>query len=377
MNREKSNCIIVLILLSIVFVCTLLFSIFAGSSQTANQTNNTNDISLSSKLDASKKTVLVLATGGTIAGSGEEGKETGYTSGTLSVDSMIKSVPKIEEIANIRTEQIANINSDDIDDQIWLRLARRINEIDKDISIDGIVITHGTDTMEETAYFLNLVVKTNKPVVITGSMRPSTALSADGPMNLYQSVLVAADDKSWDKPVMAVLNDNIMNSRVFQKTSTSSVDAMKTSDIGLLGVVRDNHVLYLNDVDDATFKLKTEFSIDGVDKLPKISIVYFHVDADIDILKNAINNSDGVVIAGAGAGEYSKKFKEVIESSSKPIVVSSRVNNGLILQESILSQKTIASSYLNPQKAAVLLRVALMKDKPSQEKLEEFFLYKY
>src|ERR1051326_4451731 len=140
-----------------------------------------------------KRNVVILATGGTIAGAAATGTQAGYTSGAVNIDTMINAVPGIKDLANIKGEQISNVGSQDMTFEILLKLAKRINELAKSPDVDGFVITHGTDTMEESAFFLTLTVKTDKPVVMVGSMRPSTAVSADGPLNLYNAVGVAAD----------------------------------------------------------------------------------------------------------------------------------------------------------------------------------------
>ncbi len=142
---------------------------------------------------ADKPHIVILATGGTIAGSAESQTQAGYTSGQVGVDILLDAVPQIRELATISGEQVANVGSQDMSDAIWLTLARRVNSLLAQPEVDGIVITHGTDTIEETAYFLNLVVNSSKPVVMTAAMRPSTALSADGPLNIYNAVAVAAD----------------------------------------------------------------------------------------------------------------------------------------------------------------------------------------
>ena len=139
----------------------------------------------------SGKRIVILATGGTIAGVGEEGKTVRYRPGTLSAQDLIAEVPKLSDVAPVQPIQVCNVNSDDMTAEIWLSLAEKINELSKDPGVAGFVVTHGTDTMEETAYFLNLTVKTEKPVVLTGSMRPSTSISADGSMNLYEAVCTA------------------------------------------------------------------------------------------------------------------------------------------------------------------------------------------
>jgi L-asparaginase len=144
----------------------------------------------------------VLATGGTIAGTGaSETQSTGYKSGVLTADALLKSVPSLGKVAQVSGEQVSNVGSENITNEVRLKLARRVNQLLAQPEI-FVVITHGTDTLEETAYFLNLVVKSDKPVVVTGSMRPSTAISADGPSNILQAVTVAdhrrrADVASW------------------------------------------------------------------------------------------------------------------------------------------------------------------------------------
>ena len=319
-----------------------------------------------------KGTVVILATGGTIAGSGEEGKETGYTSGSLSVESLVEAVPGIEEIANIETVQICNVNSDDINDEIWLTLANTINELASDENVSGFVITHGTDTLEETAYFLNLVVKTDKPVVITGSMRPATSISADGPMNLYQSVCVAASKEAIGKGVLVVFSDKIFSARSTTKTSTYNVMAISAGETGSIGIIRNDEVYFYEE----TIKkhtINSEFDVNDVTKLPIVNIVYFSVDADPKILQYASSISDGIVIAGAGAGEFSKEYIDIINKLNKPVVVSSRIDDGLITQDALLCENSVAANNLSPQKAAILLKLALLNTKENSELIRIFF----
>src|SRR3954469_17586637 len=151
-----------------------------------------------------KPNVVILATGGTIAGAAATGTQAGYTSGAVTIDAMLAAVPGIKDLANIKGEQISNVGSQDMSFEIMLTLAKRINELLAKPDIAGIVVTHGTDTMEETAFFLNLVVKSDKPVVMVGSMRPSTAVSADGPLNLYNAVGVAIDPNAKGRGVLVV-----------------------------------------------------------------------------------------------------------------------------------------------------------------------------
>ena len=226
--------------------------------------------------------------------------------------------------------------------------------------------------MEETAYFLNLTVKTDKPVVLTGSMRPATSISADGPMNLYEAVCVAASDEAVGKGVLIVFSDRIYAARSVTKTSTYNVMAISAGEMGAIGVVRDGTVfLYENPTKAHT--TETEFDIAGLSTLPRVSILYFSVDADPELLRFAAERSDGLVIAGAGAGEFSEAWIDIINGLSIPVVISSRIDDGVITKDNLLCGNTVAANNLSPQKAAILLRLALTGD-ASQETLEKLFL---
>ena len=319
----------------------------------------------------SRKKIVLLATGGTIAGVGDAGKADGYKPGTLTVDELLSEIPELADLAEYEAIQVCNVNSDDITDEIWIQLANTINEMAADPEVDGFVITHGTDTMEETAYFLNLTVKTDKPVVLTGSMRPSTAISADGPMNLYEAVCVTAADEAVGKGVLVVFSDRIYGARSVSKTSTYSVMAISSGEEGDLGIVRDG-ILYIYEKPLKKHTTESEFDITGLTSLPKVSILFFGVDADPELLRYAAEHSDGLVIAGAGEGSFSDSWIEIIEELRIPVVISSRINDGIITKESLLCGNTVSSNNLSPQKAAILLRLALTGD-VSQERLEEIY----
>src|ERR1043166_4767340 len=179
--------------------------------------------------------IKVLATGGTIAGAQATQADAGYKSGTFSVDELIKAVPQLKNIAELSGEQVANIGSQTMNHEVWLKLAKRVNEVLAG-DTDGVVITHGTDTMEETAYFLSLVVSSDKPIVLVGSMRPATAIGADGPANLYNAVALAADPKAGGRGPLVVLNDTIHYAREAQKTHTTHLDTFKSPNRGPAGV---------------------------------------------------------------------------------------------------------------------------------------------
>ena len=321
-----------------------------------------------------RKKVVILATGGTIAGVGATAKTAGYRPGSLTADTLLQGIPEVAEVAEIEAVQVCNINSDDITDAIWLDLAQTINAMAQDEDVAGFVITHGTDTLEETAYFLNLTVKASKPVVLTGSMRPSTSISADGPMNLYQAVCVASSDAAAGKGVLVVFSDRIYSARSVTKTSTYHVTAIAAGEMGAIGVVRDGKV-YMYETPGKRHTADTEFDISGLKALPKVSILYFAVDADPELLRFAASRSSGIVIAGAGAGEFSESYKQAIGELSIPVVVSSRIDDGIIIPDNLLCENTVAADNLSPQKAAILLRLALTRTADLDQIREMFTIY--
>src|SRR5688572_1660743 len=164
-------------------------------------------------LAQAKPKVKILATGGTIAGAQTSTTDVGYKSGSFSIEQLIKAVPKMDALADLSGEQLASIGSQTMNHEVWLKLAKRVNEVLKDGDTDGVVITHGTDTMEETGYFLSLLVKSDKPVVLVGSMRPATAISADGPINLYNGVALAGNPEARGRGPLIVINDTIHYAR--------------------------------------------------------------------------------------------------------------------------------------------------------------------
>ena len=297
-----------------------------------------------------KKKIVVLTTGGTIAGVGESGKDTGYVSGQVPGADLVASVPELAEYADVSVEEVCNINSDDITDRIWIALANRVKELQEDESVDGIVITHGTDTMDETAYFLSLAVKCEKPVIFTGSMKPSTAKNPDGPANLLGAVRVAAgfavDDDPPENSVWVYFAGSLFDARNVQKCSASALDAM--------GVDAAGDGSDLNAPREKNF-----FDVSKLESLPRVNVVYFSVDANPKVLEYAACVSDGLVIAGAGSGEFSKAWAEKLEAIDIPVVIASRTNHGVVTLNETLASGRICAGTLAPQKAAVLLRLCL------------------
>src|SRR5215471_4168393 len=209
-------------------------------------------------VEAQLPRVIILATGGTIAGAGASSDRAGYTAGKIPIDDLIGSIPTVKKVATITGEQVASVGSQDMTTDIWKKLAVRANEIFEKNEADAIVITHGTDTQEETGYFLDLVVKSDKPVVLTGSMRPATAISADGPKNLYDAITVAVDPKSKGRGVLISFNEGIFDAREVMKLSTTKTNAFGSLNSGPLGQVYDGKVEYYS---NAVREVKTPFSI--------------------------------------------------------------------------------------------------------------------
>ncbi len=322
--------------------------------------------------------VVILATGGTIAGAAPTEVQSGYQSGQVGVEILINAVPQLEEIAVVTGEQISNIGSQDMSDEVWLKLAKRCNELLAQDDVDGIVITHGTDTMEETAYFLNLVLKSKKPVVLTCSMRPSTALSADGPLNIFNAVAVAGSEESMDRGVMVVANDLIHSARAVVKTNTTSVQTFLSPGVGPLGTVNYGDINYF-DYPDKKFTYQTPFSVDGVTSLPRVDILAIYEDAPGDLIKASVDfGSKGIVTSGVGNGNMPKSCVEACEYAvSKDVVVvrAARVLTGFVDRNIELDDDALgfnASYELIPSKARVLLRVALLTTN-DPVKIQEYF----
>ena len=361
------------------------------------------------------KNIVILATGGTIAGAGEQGKDIGYKSGSIKAQALIDAIPELKNVANICVEQFCNINSDDVTSEIWIALAKRIQELSQREDVDGIVIMHGTDTMEETAFFLSLTLGSSapsaaeiaaKPVIMTGSMRPATAAEPDGPANLLFAVKTAVScsphelscppemssrtpchpglvpgrdhplvnaknaTSSWSNAtgsgaVYVAFAGKLMNARSVQKIHANDLDAfaelscpphkLSCPPLVIPDPVPGGHLPLVN--------AKNSFDISNMRELPRVSVLYFNADADAELVRFAAERSAGLVIAGAGAGEFSRAWADaltdVVSKNKIPIVISTRINRGRIVPEQLLVPGTIAAYDLPPAKAAVLLRLAL------------------
>ena len=330
---------------------------------------------------AAKPNIVILATGGTIAGSADSQTQAGYTSGQVGVDVLINAVPQIKELANISGEQVANVGSQDMSDAIWLKLADRVNALLAKSDVDGIVITHGTDTIEETGYFLNLVVKSDKPVVLTAAMRPSTALSADGPLNIFNAVAVAADPYAAGRGVLVVMNDRIHGAHSLTKTNTTSVETFISPINGLIGTVNYGKTGYFR----RPFRKhthKSQFSVKGITSLPRVDIIYACADMPADLIDASVEaGAKGIVVAGDGNGNMNAMTIERAARAAENGVIfvrSSRVPTGKVGRNVEIDDdrmRFIVSDELNPAKARILLMLALLKDRSLAEIQRLFYEY--
>ncbi|WRD85833.1 type II asparaginase [Helicobacter pylori] len=321
-------------------------------------------------------TIALLATGGTIAGSGVNANLGSYKSGELGIKELLKAIPSLNKIARIQGEQISNIGSQDMNEEVWFKLAKRAQELLDDSRIQGVVITHGTDTLEESAYFLNLVLHSTKPVVLVGAMRNAASLSADGALNLYNALSVAINEKSANKGVLVVMDDNIFNAREVVKTHTTHTSTFKALNSGAIGSVYYGKTrYYMQPLRKHT--IKSEFFLSQLKTpLPKVDIIYTHAGMTPDLFQASLNShAKGVVIAGVGNGNVSAGFLKAMQEASKMgvlIVRSSRVGSGGVTSGEIDDKAFITSDNLNPQKARVLLQLALTKTN-DKTKIQEMF----
>jgi L-asparaginase len=327
-----------------------------------------------------KPKIMILATGGTIAGAQASTSEAGYKSGSFSVDDLIKAVPQLKDLADITGEQVANIGSQTMNHEVWLKLAKRVNDVLKG-DTDGVVITHGTDTMEETAYFLSLVVKSDKPVVLVGSMRPATAIGADGPANLYDAVALAANPDAKGRGPLVVLNDEIHYAHEAQKTNSTALDTFKSPNRGRAGVMNTGKAYFFS-TNTTVHTTKSEFSVDGkgINDLPYVEVVYSYANFGRDTIDFLVGKSvKGIVLAGVGDGNSTDTAIAALADAAKKgiaVVRSTRTGSGLIVRNVEVDDEKlgfIAAMELNPQKARILLMLGLMNTN-DPKKLQEFFM---
>jgi L-asparaginase len=373
----------------IIAVVILLLAALAVSARADDQTPKPN--------------IEIIATGGTIAGAQASQSDYGYKAGAFDVENLINAVPQMKDLAEITGEQIVNIGSQDMNDAVWLKLARRVNERLASGEVDGIVVTHGTDTMEETSYFVDLVTPNGKPIVFTGAMRPATAIGADGPANLYNAVAIAANPNSYGRGVLVELNDTVHLARNVTKVNTTNVDAFSSLNRGPTGWVNTGKVEFFDQPDDlpaspadvaemnadgaaqpaaAHSASAAPFSVDKLDALPRVDIIYAHANMSVDLIDAAVKNgAKGLVIAGVGDGNMTQPALERLTQAAKDGVVvvrSTRLASGQVLRNNEVDDDQlgfVASGELTPAKARVLLQLALTKTQDPAEIQKMVYTY--
>ena len=325
--------------------------------------------------------IAVLATGGTIAGAAGNAMQTaGYQAGALSVERLLEAVPALAGLAQIQAEQLASIDSKDLSTALWSTLSARLQVLLASDQIDGVVITHGTDTLEETAFLLHLTVKSHKPVVLTAAMRPATALSADGPLNLCQAVTVAADPQAAGRGVLVVLNNQIHGAREVSKRHSAAVQAFESPEFGALGWVQDQRVEFQR-VLTRPHTLATPFAAPAV--WPDVALVVSYAGVTrvaVDALVGA--GVQGLVVAGTGNGSIHATLQQALADAvarGVPVVRTSRTGAGHVMRNGAAPDDAlgfVAGGTLSPFKARILLMLALAGSEgrvPTSDQLQNLF----
>ena len=331
------------------------------------------------KIAKTSPRIIILATGGTIAGSGESSTKAAYTAGKVPIDELLSAVPQIHDLGKISGEQVASIGSQDMNVVTWLKLSKRINEIFKNNEADAVVVTHGTDTQEETAYFLDLTVMSEKPVVIVGAMRPSTAMSQDGNRNLLDAVTVAASPKSQGKGVVVAMDEKIYDSRDVTKTSSTNLGTFQSRNFGPIGLIYDGKVNYYY---QSLRNPSKKFDVTKLTALPQVEIIYGYADASpTTVTCLATGNVKGLVYAGMGNGNFNEPVGKALAEAAKngiTICRAGRAGSGRITLDNEVKDADlgfVVSDDLNPQKARVLLMLSLTQTSDRAKIQDNFFEY--
>jgi len=333
--------------------------------------------------------VALLATGGTIAGAAADTMTSGtYRAGTVGIGELVAAVPALAGVAVVVPEQLANIDSKDMTVALWLDLTARVNELVADPDIDAVVITHGTDTLEETAYWLQLTTHSEKPVVLTAAMRPANALSADGPLNLVNAVTVAVHPSAQGRGVMVVFANLIHAARDITKISTYSVTAFSSGEFGALGWVRDGRVIFARRVSDAQSSSSQAYergfarNATLVEELPRVEIIASYAGASGVLVEKLVETgTKGIVVAGTGDGSLHAELEHALATAVRSgiaVIRSTRVWGGYVSRNAGARDDAlgfIAAGNLNPYKARVLLMLGLAMNITETRQLQTLFEY--
>lgn len=323
--------------------------------------------------------IAILATGGTIAGAQADISSHTYRAATLSVDELLAAVPGLSQLARIQAEQIASVGSQNMTHAVWNTLARRVDALCQDPSVDGIVITHGTDTLEETAYFLSLVIQHDKPVVLVGAMRPATAPGADGPANLFYAVALAQSAAGRGRGPLVIMNEDIHYAREIRKVACTGINAFASPNRGRAGVMRGAQAHFFSG-NDTVHSGYSELSVNLLTDIcwPRVEVIYAAVDLGDDLIDFLATKAQGLVLAGVGDGNTTDVAMRALERAvlrGVTVVRASRTNSGRVVRNVEVDDNAagfIAAGELSPQKARILLALALLKTSDSS-KIQDFF----
>jgi L-asparaginase len=317
-----------------------------------------------------KPKVYVIGTGGSISFVGDYRTDYinySYKGQHLTIQELLDRVPEINDFAEVTSEQLINVGSTDVSPVHWLQLAKRINQIfAEDPEAAGIGITHGTATLEETAYFLNLTVKSHRPVVVTGAMRPPTGMGTDADINLMDCVRVAASPDSAGRGVLTILNNEIQAARDVTKTNSYRLETFRSPELGILGYADSDEQVVFYRSPSRTHTLETEFDVESIDELPRVDIVYAYAGADALVI-NALAEAGvpGIVAAGLGGGGSSPGFMLGLREARRrgiPVVIATQTGNGRVVRSRrLVEEGYIVADNLAPKKARILLMLALTK----------------
>lgn len=323
-----------------------------------------------------KPLVYVIGTGGSISCVGDSRTDFinyNYADEHYTIEEMLARVPEVNEFATVRAEQFLNVGGGEVSPARWLELARRINAVFReDPDAAGVAITHGTATLEETAYFLNLTVKSRKPVVVTGAMRPMTAVSNDAELNLLDCVRVAASPRAVERGVLVVLNNQIQAAREVTKTNTSRLDTFKSADLGFLGYTDSDGEVVFYRTPTKAHTHQTEFDVNSIGALPRVDIALAYSGADgANISALAQAGCKGLVAAGLGSGGAPRAFLDALSEVAErgvAVVVASQAGSGRVMARRSLTERGfILADNLQPKKARILLMLALTRTRDSRE----------
>jgi glutamin-(asparagin-)ase len=328
-----------------------------------------------------KPNIVVIGTGGTIAGHGERSANAlTYTCSVLTIDEILAAIPDVPLLANLRTEQLLQTGSENFDNEHLVMIGRRVSEVLKDDDVDGVILTHGTDTIEETAYFLHLTLKSAKPVVVVGSMRPPSAMSSDASLNLYNAISVAIHPASRGMGTLVVSNDEIHTARDVTKSNSFKLEAFR-SPYGALGYVVEGQARYYR-TPSRDHTMRTPWSIDDIEVLPKVDIVYAYGALDEEVIGTVASDADGLVYAGTGNGNVAERIVGPLRNAARngvQVVRASRTGTGVVIRNGAQPDDDYGWIVVDdqaPQKARILLMLAMLNNPGDRNTLQAAF-YRY